>query len=234
MKPVFVHGLWSDASIWTATMLDLASRGVDSLAVQLPLTSLTDDISMVRRAVAADGGDSHMLVGWSYGGAVVSAAASELPSVKALAFIAAFVPDEDESVHDWSSRRPAPALGQSLRKTDDGFTYIAPERYGEIMVADSDSSHVSMLGRTQKLAHIGVLGAQLPPVAWHDLPSTYLLADDDIVLDPVTQADMAHRAGSAISHASGGHALMQAGPKGVSTFVQESVARLQDAPGVRA
>jgi len=120
---VLVHGAWADGSSWSKVIPLLEKKGFDVTAVQLPLTSLEDDIAVTRNALAAQKGKT-ILVGHSYGGAVITGAANDAPNVTALVYIAAFGLDEGESLQDLSKQGTPPAGAAQIRPDEHGFLWI--------------------------------------------------------------------------------------------------------------
>src|SRR5438309_3506498 len=117
---VLVHGAWVDGSSWSKVISLLQNKGFNVTAVQLPLTSLDDDIAVTRNMLAAQKGAT-VLVGHSYGGAVITGAANSAPNVTALVYIAAFGLDEGESIEGLGKQGPAPAGAAQIRPDDHGF-----------------------------------------------------------------------------------------------------------------
>jgi len=172
---VLVHGLWSDGSCWAQVIAELRAMGHEPIAAQPALESFDDDVASVRRTLATVAGPV-LLVGWSYGGAVITTAAVGQPQVKALAYIAGFAPEEGESVSDLARRRRGSLIRQHLVITDDGHSYLDRAHFGEVIAHDADPVTVAIAAATQKLPRIGVDGEPSGRPAWLDVPAHYLLA----------------------------------------------------------
>ena len=215
---VLVHGLWADGSCWSETITELQRLGHQPVAAQLPLESLDDDVAAVRRTLSTVDG-SVLLAGWSYGGAVITNAAHGQDNVKALAYIAAFAPDEGESVRDIAHRNPGSVLVEHLRVTEDGHSYIDRPSYGTVIAADAPVERTALAGAVQKSARLGIDGAPSGAPAWRDLPSHYLVATEDRVLPAATQHELAARAGAETTEWATGHGPMYARPKELAAYL---------------
>lgn len=146
---VLVHGLWADGSAWSETIAELRSLGHEPISAQLPLESMEDDITAVRRILSTVDGPV-LLVGWSYGGAVITNAAVGQDHVKALSYIAAFAPDEGESVSDIAHRNPGSLIREHIRVTADGHSYIDRPAYGKVIAADAPAERAALAAAVQK------------------------------------------------------------------------------------
>src|ERR1041384_5347376 len=131
---VLVHGAFADASGWSKVIAILQRDGYNVIAVQNPLTSLAADVETTKRVGAAQPGPV-VLVGHSYGGAVITAAAAGSPSVKALVFIAAFAPDSGEPIGAFGEKYPAP-LGAALKADAAGFLWVDTAKFRDVFAAD--------------------------------------------------------------------------------------------------
>ena len=215
---VLVHGLWADGSCWSDTINELQTLGHKPVAAQLYLESLENDIAAVRRTLSTVDGPV-LLVGWSYGGAVITNAAQGQDKVRALAYIAAFMPDEGEAVSDIARRRPGSVLPESLRITEDGHSYIDRTAYGTVMAADAPAERTALAGAVQKFARLGIDGTPSGVPAWRDLPSYYLVASEDRALPAATQHELAARAGAKTTEWATGHGPMYARPKELAAYL---------------
>ncbi|HJT95259.1 MAG TPA: alpha/beta hydrolase, partial [Mycobacterium sp.] len=215
---VLVHGLWSDGSCWSETITELQALGHAPVAAQLPLETMEHDIATVRRTLSTVDGPV-LLVGWSYGGAVITNAARGQDKVQALSYIAAFMPDEGESVSDIARRRPGSVLPESLRVTEDGHSYVDRAAYGTVMAADAPAERTALAGAVQKFARLGIDSAPSGAPAWRDLPSHYLVASEDRALPAATQHELAARAGAETTEWATGHGPMYARPKELAAYL---------------
>ncbi|MGQ4601153.1 alpha/beta fold hydrolase [Nocardia sp. R6R-6] len=222
---VLVHGLWADGSCWSETITELQALGHAPVATQLTLESMEQDIASVRRTLSTVDGPV-LLVGWSYGGAVITNAALGQDKVQALSYIAAFVPDEGESVSDIARRRPGTVLPEPLRVTEDGYSYIDRSAYGTVIAADASAERTALASAVQKFARLGIDGAPSGPAAWRNLPSHYLVATEDRVLPAATQHELAARAGAETTEWATGHGPMYGRPKELAAYLDSITKRI--------
>ncbi|MEW9518265.1 alpha/beta fold hydrolase [Streptomyces tubercidicus] len=215
---VLVHGLWADGSAWSETITALRALGHEPVAVQLPVDSLEGDVAAVRRVLSTVDGPA-LLVGWSYGGAVVTNAAVGQDHVKALAYIAAFAPDEGESVRDIAHRRPGSALPEHLRVTDDGYSYIDRPAYGKVVAADAGAERIALAAAVQKFPRLGIDAAPSGTPAWREKPSHYLVVTEDFALPAATQRELADRMGAQTTEWDTGHAPMYSRPQDLAAYL---------------
>ncbi|MDP9615870.1 MULTISPECIES: alpha/beta fold hydrolase [Streptomyces] len=201
---VLVHGAWSDGSVWREVVGDLHERGHRVLAVQLPMTSLADDVAWTRRHIAALTGPV-TVVGHSYGGTVISAAALDNPQVSSLVFVAGYAPDEGETIPMLSDKGVEMPGRAAIRFHPDGWSTVDPEMFADTLAHDLPPRLARILAAVQKPTHAACLTAPAPAGAWHDLPCGYVLSTDDRILDPELQRWFALRAGAAVTELPSGH-----------------------------
>src|SRR5271156_5457002 len=175
---LLVHGAWADGSSWSKVIPLLFRQGLDAVAVQLPLTSLEDDIAVTRKALRAQTGPT-VLVGHSYGGEVISGAANDSPNVKALVYIAAFGLDEGESLEGLSKQGPATAGAAQIRPDANGFLWIDRDGFAQVFAADVDPAEARIMAAVQKPLSIKSFTAKSGPPAWKHVPSWYLVSSND-------------------------------------------------------
>ncbi|MGA7206719.1 MAG: alpha/beta hydrolase [Specibacter sp.] len=222
---VLVHGLWSDGSSWSQVIPELLSRGHRPVAAQLSLESMDDDVASVRRTLATVAGPV-LLVGWSYGGAVVGEAARGVSAVKALAYVAAFAPAEGESVSELSRRQPGSLIPNHVVVAD-GYTYIDRDHFGEVIAADAPEGVVAVAAAVQRMVKIGVDRVKVGRPAWLDLPSHYLLATADNAVPTALQRDMAQRMGAVVTELDSSHAPMLSRPQEIAGFLDGACAGME-------
>lgn len=198
--------------------------GHNPVAAQLSLESFGDDVASVRRTLATVSGPV-LLVGWSYGGAVVGEAARGTDSVKALAYIAAFAPAEGESVSELSRKYPGSLIPKYVVVAD-GHTYIAREHFADVMGTDIPAEAVAIAAATQRMVRISLDGTKVGPPAWQDLPVHYLVATEDHAVPPVLQREMAARMGATVSEIASGHAPVLSHPREVAEFLDRACAAM--------
>ncbi|MGW9042309.1 alpha/beta fold hydrolase [Streptomyces lydicus] len=201
---VLVHGAWSDGSVWQAVIADLQEKGHHALAVQLPLTSPADDIACTRRQIATVDGPV-TLVGHSYGGVVISGAAQENDQVTGLVFVAAYAPDEAETIATLSARGAATRGRAAIRFSEDGWTTLDPDLFGDALGADLPAATTRVLAAVQKPTHGACFASPSGRGAWHYLPCAYVLSADDRILDPGLQRWFAERTGATVTELRSSH-----------------------------
>ncbi|MDF2257365.1 alpha/beta fold hydrolase [Streptantibioticus ferralitis] len=215
---VLVHGAWSDGSSWQEVIAALQDEGHRMLAVQLPLTSLEADIAWTQRQIATFD-EPVTLVGHSYGGMVISAAAHQNAQVTALVFIAAYAPDESETIQMLSDRG-APTRGRAaIRFSEDGWSTIDPDLFGDALGADLPATTTRILAAVQKPTHSACFSRPSGRGAWHDLPCAYVLSVDDQILDPGLQRWFAERANATVTELPSSHLSMVSHPEEVAAAI---------------
>jgi pimeloyl-ACP methyl ester carboxylesterase len=188
---VLVHGLWGGAAHWAKVIVELDKRGYHSLhAVENPLTSLADDAERTRKMVEQIDGPV-VLVGHSYGGAVITEA-GDLPNVTALVYIAAFGPDAGESIGQLSQQTPAAALG-NVAPDSDGYLWIKPDTFHESFAHDLPAEEALVMAVTQKAPLGKTFGDPISTPAWRSKPSWYQVSTADRMIHPDSQRAMARR-----------------------------------------
>lgn len=215
---VLVHGLWADGSCWSETITELQKLGHKPVAVQLPLESLDDDVAAVRRTLSTIDGPV-LLVGWSYGGAVITNAAHGQSNVKALSYIAAFAPDKGESVSDIARRNSGSLLSEHFRVTADGHSYLDREAYGTVIAADAPAERTALASAVQKFPRLGIDGTPSGAPAWRDLPTHYLIATEDRAVPAATQRELAARMAAQTTEWPTGHGPMYSRPKDLAVYL---------------
>jgi pimeloyl-ACP methyl ester carboxylesterase len=216
---VLVHGAWADGSSWSRVIPLLQKKGFNVLAAQLPLTSLDDDIAVTKNLLATLKAPI-VLVGHSYGGLVISAAASDVPEVKALVYIAAFGLDEGESIETLTKQGPAPAGAAAVRPPDDhGFLWIDRDAFAKAFAADVDPTEARVMAAVQKPLGINSFTAKSGPPAWKHIPSWYMVATNDQMIPPQAEEFMAKRMGAEVRKVASSHAVMVSHPKEVADLI---------------
>jgi pimeloyl-ACP methyl ester carboxylesterase len=182
MNIVLVHGFWADGSSWSKVIPILKNAGHKVIAVQLPLHSLADDIATVKRAIDLIGGPV-ILVGHSYGGIVITNAGYNNPNVTGLVYIAAFAPNEGQSLGDFFDISKLP---KDFLKTDSGgFAYINPNLFHDMFAQDVDLAQADIMATTQKPPSLSsILPEKSGPPAWKQLPTWYEVSGNDRMIPP--------------------------------------------------
>ena len=219
---VLVHGAWADGSSWTKVIPLLEERGLHVVAVQNPLSSLADDVAATKRIIDAQDGPV-VLVGHSYGGAVISEAGNN-PKVARLVFVAAFGPDTGESVGTTAKDfAPAP-VGPEVKPIEDGFLVLTRKGVIEDFAQDLTAGEKQVLFATQAPTSGSVFGASMSDAAWRHKPSFYVVAENDRMINPDYERFAAKRMGAKILALPTSHVPMLARPKEVAAFIAEAAA----------
>ena len=171
---VLVHGAFADASGWQDVIPILQRDGFNVIAVQNPLSSLASDVAWTRRVIEAQGGPV-VVVGHSYGGAVITGAAAGNPNVRALVYIAAYAPDVGEPIGALNALFPPTALGTALTIDAAGFLYVDVTRFRALFAADLPERQTRVLAVTQKPLAATAFGETLAQAAWRTIPSWFLV-----------------------------------------------------------
>jgi pimeloyl-ACP methyl ester carboxylesterase len=189
---VLVHGAWHGAWCWDKVVAGLRQRHVPVTAIDLPFEGLEVDAAAARDAIC-NAGDGVVVVGHSYGGAVISVAASGLANVGHLVYLCAFMLAEDDDIAALMSRYPSP-LGKYMRQADGGTT-VDPAGVKEVFYADCDQADIDdALARLRPVPSLNLRPKGAPPPAWRDRPSTYVVCTEDRAIVPELQQLMAARA----------------------------------------
>jgi len=220
MNIVLVHGGFVDGSGWAAVYKILKKDGYNVAVVQNPTVSLADDVAVTRRAVAAQGGPV-LLVGHSYGGAVITEAGTD-PKVAGLVYIAAFAPDRGESVSSLIKDPPAGAPVPPILPPQDGFLFLDPARFHFSFAADVDADTAAFMASSQVPWGVGALAGTITEPAWRTKPSWYLVSTEDRMIPPPAQRIMSKRAGSTVAEVAGSHAVYVSQPKPVAAFIEKA------------
>jgi len=218
---VLVHGAFVDGSGWKAVHDALADDGYDVLVVQNPTVTLDGDAEATRQAIARA---KHpvVLVGHSYGGAVITQAGDD-PKVQSLIYIAAFAPDVGESVFDLATKPHPGEESAPLLPPKDGFLLVDPAKFPTSFAADVDGSTTRFMNASQVPWGLGAVGFKLTKAAWKAKPVHYMLTLQDHMVPPSGQRLMAMRAKAKIVEIKSSHAVMLSHPKEVVELI-ESVA----------
>lgn len=217
---VLVHGAFADGSSWSRVIPILQRDGYKVIAVQNPLTSLAADVETTKRAVSMQTGPV-VLVGHSYGGAVITQAAAGSSSVKALVYIAAFAPEAGEPIGAFGERYPAP-LGTALIPDPSGFLYIDPAKFHEIFAADLPVAETNVAAATQKPIIGSVFGVAPDQAAWKTIPSWYLVTQDDRAILPDHQRLYAKRMNARTTEVKSSHVPFLSHPAAVARLIEQA------------
>ncbi|MGB8062235.1 MAG: alpha/beta hydrolase [Candidatus Sulfotelmatobacter sp.] len=213
---ILVHGAWADGSSWSKVIPLLEAKGLKVTAVQLPLTSLADDVATVKRAFALEDGP-FLLVGHSYGGSVITEAGND-PNVAGLVYVAAFAPDKGQSTLDLITANPTP-VGPELRPTA-GFFKLSAKGVFEDFAPDLPEVDRKVLFATQGPIAGAALGVPTTTPAWRNKPSWFVIAGDDRMISPKLEEAEAQEMKAKSITISSGHLVMLSHPADVAGFIE--------------
>jgi pimeloyl-ACP methyl ester carboxylesterase len=214
---VLVHGGFVDGSGWEAVYGILRKDGFTVGVVQNPTTSLADDVAATRRVVAAQDGPV-ILVGHSYGGAVITEAGND-PKVAGLVYIAAFAPDRGESVATLIKDPPPGAPVPPILPPTDGFLLLDKGKFAASFAADVDPDLAAFMADAQVPWGVEALGGTISEPAWRSKPTWYLIATEDRMIPPPAQRAMSSRAGATVIEVKGSHAIYVSQPAAVAKLI---------------
>ena len=196
---VLVHGAWADGSSWRAVMAPLRDAGLEVVAAPLPLTSLKDDVAALERTLERMPGPV-VLVGHAYAGAVIGEARGD--QVRALVYVAALAPDEGEAVADVFHRDEPHPQAPQLAPDAHGLIWLPREAFASAFAQNASVADREWLAAVQRPIAMTCIGTPVGRPRWKDVPSWYLLAEDDRMIRRETQAFMAERMKArVVSHA---------------------------------
>jgi pimeloyl-ACP methyl ester carboxylesterase len=221
---VLVHGGFVDGSGWEDVYRSLKKDGYRVSIVQNPTTSLADDVAATKRVIAEQKGPV-ILVGHSYGGAVITEAGND-PSVTGLVYITAFAPDRGESVAALIKDPPPGAPVPPILPPREGFLALDKAQFAASFAADVAPEKADFMAHSQVPWGVAALSGVVTEPAWRSKPSWYLVATDDRMIPPAAQRAMSKRAGSAVTEVKGSHAVYVSQPQAVAELIQKAAKSL--------
>lgn len=219
---VLVHGAFVDGSGWDPVARILNKAGYKVSIVQEPQTSLADDVAATRRVLALQSGKS-LLVGHSYAGMIISDAGND-PSVAGLVYIAAFQPEQGDSLLSLAKKYPPAA--QSITETPDHFLYIKPENFHADFAADLPVKETNLLAQSQLMPAVAAFTAPAGVPAWKTKPSWAVVATQDRAINPELERFMAKRAHSTVTELKGNHAIYASQPEKIAAVIEKAAQSL--------
>jgi pimeloyl-ACP methyl ester carboxylesterase len=217
---VLVHGGFADGSGWEGVYRILRKDGHTVSIVQNPTISLSDDVRVTKNVIASQNG-SVILVGHSYGGAVITEAGND-PKVVGLVYIAAFAPDKGESVSSLIKDPPPGAPVPPILPPQDGYLFLDKAKFPASFAADVDAAKAEFMADSQVPWGVEALGGTISQPAWKTKPSWYLVATDDRMIPPPAQRFMSKRAGATVVEVSGSHAVYVSQPDAVAGLIAKA------------
>jgi pimeloyl-ACP methyl ester carboxylesterase len=217
---VLVHGGLVDGSGWEAVYNVLKKDGYTVTIVQNPTISLADDVAVTKRAIAAQNGPV-ILVGHSYGGAVITEAGND-PKVAGLVYIAAFALDKGESVSSLIKDPPPGAPVPPLLPPVDGFLLLDKAKFPASFAGDVSPEKAEFMADSQVPWGVDAVGGTISEAAWKAKPTWYLLTTEDRMLPPDAQRLMSKRAGATVVEVKSSHAVYVSHPQAVARIIEEA------------
>jgi len=217
---VLVHGGFVDGSGWQQVYRLLRRDGFNVSIVQNPTLTLEDDAEATRRILQRQDGPT-VLVGHSYGGAVISEAGTH-PAVAALVYIAAFAPDKGESVNTLIAGFPADGPQPPILPPQDGFLFLDRDRFPASFAGDVPLEEAQFMADSQVPWGVSALGGGVSEPAWRQKPSWYLVTTEDRMIPPTAQRAMAERAGTTVAEAPASHSVYVSQPQAVADLIRQA------------
>jgi pimeloyl-ACP methyl ester carboxylesterase len=215
---VLVHGGFVDGSGWQRVYNTLKKQGYTVTIVQNPTISLADDVAVTKRAIDAQEGPV-VLVGHSYGGAVITEAGND-PKVAGLVYIAAFAPDKGESVGSLIKGFPSGGPQPPILPPQDGFLFLDKGKFPASFAGDVSPEEAAFMADSQVPWGLGAISGTISEAAWRTKPSWYLVTTQDKMIPPDAQRGMSKRAGTTVVEVEGSHAVYVSQPQVVAHIIE--------------
>jgi len=217
---VLVHGGFVDGSGWMGVYQILKRKGYDVLITQNPTKSLAEDVAVTKSAIDSLNSDV-VLVGHSYGGAVITEAGNH-PRVTDLVYITAFAPDKGESVASLIANPPPGAPVPPILPPKDGYLFLDRNKFAASFAADVEPALASFMADSQVPWGLDALSGAISEPAWKTKPTYYLVATEDKMIPPPAQRTMAGRAKAQVTEVPGSHSIYVSKPAEVAGFIQRA------------
>jgi pimeloyl-ACP methyl ester carboxylesterase len=218
---VLAHGAWADGSSWARVITALKSAGANAVAAPLPLTSLADDVVALDGTIGRVGGPV-VLVGHAYAGAVIAETRSD--RVKALVYVTALAPDQGETVADVFYRAATHPLAPKLAPDDNGLIWLPDAAFATAFAQHASRDDLAVLSAVQRPIRPACITVPVGRPRWMDVPSWFLLAEDDRMILPETQRFMAARMKATVRTHAVDHTPIVTAPSAVTDIIREAIA----------
>ncbi len=215
---LLVHGAFADGSSWAKVIPSLQDKGYHVVAVQIPLTSLADDVAAVNRAIKLENGPV-VLVGHSYGGVVITEAGND-PKVVGLVYVAAYALDAGESILGLSKSGPSAPLNSEIRPDQAGFLTVTDKGINEDFAQDLPEKERRVLEATQVPVSMNAMGGKVTQSAWKTKPSWFIVASSDRAIPPQAEQAMATHIGASTVTVPSSHVVMLSHPEAVVSTIE--------------
>ena len=217
---VLVHGAWADGSSWSRVITELQRGGIAVIAAPIPLTSLDDDVDAVIRTIDRTEGPV-VLAGHAYAGGVIGATSH--PRIQALVYVAALAPDEGETVADVFYRNPPHPQAPGLKPDDGGWIWLPDNAFPNAFAHHATAEEHALLAAVQRPIAVGSIQKPVPKPGWKDIPTWFLIAEEDRMINPDTQRFMAERMQATTQTHQVDHAPLITRPQVVTEILEEAV-----------
>ena len=224
---VLVHGGFVDGAGWEGVYQVLKRDGYNVSIVQNPTLSLEDDVAVTKRILEAQDGPT-VLVGHSYGGAVITEAGNHA-KVAGLVYITAFAPDKGESVGALIKSAPPGAPAPPILPPQDGFLFLDKAKFPAAFAADVEAEKAAFMADSQVPWGVAALSGTISEPAWRSKPSWYLIVTEDKMIPPDAQRFMSKRAGSTVVETKGSHAIYVSQPSTVAALIEQAARKVKAA-----
>ncbi|SAL52034.1 signal peptide protein [Caballeronia udeis] len=224
-KVVLVPGAWADGSSWSKVINGLQSKGISAVTVPVPLTTLADDVAAVDRTLERVDGPV-VLVGHAYAGAVIGAVRN--PRIKALVYVAALAPDEGETVADVFYRNEPHPTAPKLGPDKNGLIWLPQEAFGAAFAQNASAQELAVLAAVQRPISPACISVPVGRPLWKDVPSWYLLAEQDHMIVAETQRFMSERMKARVSAHPVDHTPSVTAPDRVVDLILQAVREVRD------
>lgn len=217
---VLAHGAWADGSSWARVITALKSDGVNVVAAPLPLTSLSADVAALDRSIARVEGRV-VLVGHAYAGAVIAETRSD--QVKALVYVTALAPDEGEKVADVFYRAAPHPKAPKLAPDENGLIWLPEAAFKNAFAQHASDQDLAVLAAVQRPISPACITVPVGRPKWRDVPSFFLVAEDDRMILPETQRFMAERMKAKVRAHAVDHTPLVTAPREVAEIIREAI-----------